>query len=81
MYIIKDYWVEFPVLYSRSFLVFCFTYRSVYVSHPNLPIYPSPLPLGNNKFVFYICETICFVTKSLCTIFLDSTKILYFYKS
>ena len=34
-----------------------FIYHSVYV-HLNLPIYPSPLPHGSHKFVFYICDSI-----------------------
>ena len=39
--IITDYWVEFPVLYSKSLLIICFVYSGVYVN-PNLLIYPSP---------------------------------------
>ena len=41
------YWAEFPVLYSRSLLVFPFKYSHVYMSIPNSqpvpPCYPSPL--------------------------------------
>ena len=32
---IKKYWVEFPVLYSRSWLVIYFIYSSVYMLIPN----------------------------------------------
>ena len=46
------------MLYSRSFLAIYFTYSNMHVN-PNLPIYPSPpLPPGNHKFVFYICDSI-----------------------
>ena len=31
---ITEYWVEFPVLYSRSLLVVCFIHCSVFVSSP-----------------------------------------------
>ena len=32
LYVVTVYWVEFPVPYSRSVLVICFTYSSVYMS-------------------------------------------------
>ena len=32
--VITEYWVEFPVLYSRSLLVIYFIYNSVYMSIP-----------------------------------------------
>ena len=32
MYVITEYWVDFPVLYSKSLLILCFIYSSVYVS-------------------------------------------------
>ena len=32
LWVITQYWVEFPVLYSRSLLVIHFTYNSVYMS-------------------------------------------------
>ena len=32
----------------------------------------SPLPLGDHKSVLYVCESICFVYKFICVIFLDS---------
>ena len=35
---ITEYWVEFPVLYSRSLIVIYFIYTSVYIN-PNLPTY------------------------------------------
>ena len=41
-------------------------------------MYPSsPLPPGNHKFVFYICDSFCFVKKFICTLFLDSTYMRY----
>ena len=38
------YWVQFPVLYSRSSFIVYFKYSSVYMLTPKLLIYPSPLP-------------------------------------
>ena len=43
---------------------------------PNSQFIPPtpPFPFGNHKFVFYVCESICyFVNKFICIIFLDST--------
>ena len=31
--------------------------------NPKLLIYPSPLPIGNHKFVFCVHESFCFVNK------------------
>ena len=54
---ITEYWVEFPVLYSRSLFVIYFICNCVYVS-PNLSIHPSPfLPTGY-KAVVYIYNPI-----------------------
>ena len=53
-------------------------YSSMYVN-PNIPIYPSPpLPPGNHKFVFSICDSISVLQISfsvllICGIILDST--------
>ena len=33
--VITEYWVEFPVLYSRSLLIICFIYSSIYMLIPN----------------------------------------------
>ena len=43
IYTMTEYWVEFPVLHSRSLLVIYFKYNSLYVSIPIFLI-PSPLP-------------------------------------
>ena len=34
IYIVTEYWEEFPVLYSRSLLVICFIYSSVHMGSP-----------------------------------------------
>ena len=34
---------------------------------------PPRFPLGNRKVAFYMCDSLCFVNKFICTIFLDST--------
>ena len=39
----------------------------------SIPISQFIPPPANHKFVFYICDSICFVNKFTCTIFLDST--------
>ena len=41
----------FPVVYSRSLLVICFIYGSVYMFIPNFPF-------GSHKSVFYVSESI-----------------------
>ena len=48
------------MLYSRTSLVICFIYSREYVLIPNSWFVPSPLPfpLGNHKFVFYVCGSI-----------------------
>ena len=52
---ITEYWVAFPELYSRSFLVIYFIYSSVYTSVPIFNLSPTHC---NHKFVFYICDSI-----------------------
>ena len=42
IYVITEYWVEFPVLYSRSLLVIYFIYSSVYMSIPISRFIPPP---------------------------------------
>ena len=42
--VIAEYWAELPVLYSRSSLVICFIYSSVYMSIPNSQSIPLPHP-------------------------------------
>ena len=43
--VITEYWVEFPVLYSRSLIVIYFIYGSVYMSIPISQFIPPPLSL------------------------------------
>ena len=54
IWVITEYWAEFPVLYSRSLLTIYFKYSSVCTSVQNsqfITIHP-PLLFGNRKFVF-----------------------------
>ena len=76
---ITEYWVELPVLYSRSLLVINFVYHNVYMSIPVSQFIPPPLTPDKNNFVSYICDSFfCFVDKFICTFgfffffFLDS---------
>ena len=48
----------------------------VYVN-PKPPIHPLSF-LVSIKFVLYICVSICFANKVICTIFLDSTYKWYY---
>ena len=58
--VITEYWVDFPVLYSRFLLVIYFVYSRVSMSVPISQFIPrTPFLLGNRKFVFYICCTVC----------------------
>ena len=44
----------------RSLLFIYFVYSSLYLLIPNFSfILPPPLPFGNNKIVFYVCESVC----------------------
>ena len=58
-----EYWVEFPGLYSRSFVVIYFVYSSVCMSGPNSQFVtaPPPFPFGNPTFVFYVYESVSFL--------------------
>ena len=48
--VITEYWIEFPVLYSKSLLVIYFIYSSVYMSIPISQFIPSPpSPLANTR--------------------------------
>ena len=51
---IIEYWVEFPMLYSRILLIIYFMCICCVYVNPNFLIYPSPphFPFGNHKFVF-----------------------------
>ena len=44
-------------------------------ANPKLPFhaFPTPFPFGYHKFVFKVCESVCFAKKLICIIFLDST--------
>ena len=53
---IKEFSVEFPVLYSRFLLVTYFVYSSEYKSI--FQFLSPPLNSDNNKFVFYICNSV-----------------------
>ena len=56
---LTEYWVEFTVLYSRSVLIICYMYISVYMLIPvhNLSS-PLPFPFGNHKFVVEVSESV-----------------------
>ena len=56
-----------PMLYSRSLLVIYFIYSSVYMSFPISQFIPLPF----YRFVFYICDSFCFVKKFISTILRD----------
>ena len=74
--LITEYWVEFPVLCSRSLLVIYCIYNSVCMSVPNSQFIPPPphFPFGNHKFVFEVCESISVLwISSFVSLFLDST--------
>ena len=53
IYAIREYWVEFPVLYRGSLLVIYFIYSSVYMSIPMSQFIP-PSPPGNHVCIQYI---------------------------
>ena len=59
------------MLYSRSLLLFCFIYSSVYMSIPNSNL--CLFLLVSQVCFLYVCDYFCFVNKFICTIFLDST--------
>ena len=48
--VITEYWVEFPMLYSRSLLVIYFIYSSVYILIPNSQFIPTSPPLTSTEF-------------------------------
>ena len=56
----------------RSLLVICFIHSTVYI-HPNLSIYPPPLPPGNHVCFLHLWLYFCCVDKFTCTHFFDST--------
>ena len=58
--VITEYWVEFPVLCSRSLLTIYFIYSTVHMFiPPSLFIPPlAPFPFGNYKFVLEVCKSV-----------------------
>ena len=66
-------WIKFPVLYSRSLLVIYFIYSSVYMSIPISHFISPWLPPVSHKFVFYTCNSFCFVNKVICTLLKNFT--------
>ena len=56
----------------RSLLVIYFVYSSAYISIPISQFIPFPPSLGN-YVCFHSCDSICFESKFICTIFKDST--------
>ena len=67
-----EYWVEFPVLYSKSLSVIYFIYSSMYMSIPISQFIPPPLPPGNHVCFLHLWLCFCFENKLICTLFLDS---------
>ena len=59
------------MLYYRALLFICLTCSSVYLLIPNSQFIflPFPFLFLNQKFVFYVCESVCFVNKFICNIF------------
>ena len=55
---ITEYWIEFPVLYSRFLLVIYFIYNSLYMSIPISRFIP-PLALSPLHSVTQSCLTLC----------------------
>ena len=43
------------------------------MSIPVSQFIPLTFPLDNHKYVFYICDSFCFVNELICTVLLDST--------
>ena len=77
---ITEYWVEFPVLYCSFLLVIYFVYSNVYMStSASKFILSPPLPPGNHKFVFCICNSVSLFLKYLfvwlCRIFVAAQRI------
>ena len=63
---ITGYWAEFSVLYSRSLLVICFIYSSVYMSTPISQFIPPPHLPPVTVSLFCISVPLCFVDKFIC---------------
>ena len=64
--------------YSRFLLVIYFVYSIVYMSTTIFHFIPSPSPLGNQKYIFYICDSISALQISYsATLFQITYVILY----
>ena len=63
------------MLYSRALFIYLVHIEWCVFVNSKLLVYPhpTPIPFGNFRFVFYVCESICFVHKFLRITFLDST--------
>ena len=60
IWFITGYWIEFPVLCSRTLLFIRPIYSSLRLLNPNsrsIPP-PHPLPLGNHKSVLYVYQSV-----------------------
>ena len=56
---IKEYRIEFSVLYTRTLLFIHSIYNSLNLLIPKSQSFTPPsLPLGNQKSVLYVCETV-----------------------
>ena len=74
---ITDCWVEFPVVCSRSSLVFYFVYSSVCVLNLSLP---PCFPFGNHMFIFNVCNSASFfVNKLICIFFRFHMWVITYY--
>ena len=70
--VITRYWIQFPMLYSRSLFIFYIVVVSV---NPKLLVYPYTLlsPLVGVRIFFSMSVSLWFVNKFIWIIFLDST--------
>ena len=51
IWVITEYWVEFPVWYNKPLLAICFIYGSMYVSIPTSKFIPPPLFQTSTKLM------------------------------
>ena len=60
LWFITGYWIQFPVLYSRTLLFIHSVYNSLHLLMSNSQSIPPPphLPLGNHKSVLYVNQFI-----------------------
>jgi len=57
---LTEYWIQFPVLYSRTLLFIQSRYNSLHLLTPNFQSIPppAPLPSGNHKPILYVCGSL-----------------------